>query len=338
MAATAKGACAAATVSRRSIVPALSHKALRLRGTLWARTGAESAAPALFVSLALSCPEATAGRVPGRNLRSPELARLVGELNAGTTLRVLCGGSADASALETVLFEADKRDIVVEVATTGTRLYEIAPVIYGLSASSVLLRLVGGEDAHNRAVGVPTAFQDAIRGMLALRGLRGQERMPALTIEVAVSQATQGHLREVVQCALAAGADRVVIRHAAPAGTKGIEAVFLAEELRMIKARWREGIAIQPGFTLDEMIRYYGGRASTMGPRRCFAPWKSVSIRHDGEVFLCGTESIGSLSAQPLSEVFNGPAARAIRVRLRRGVCGQCMTCARRFGADDSMI
>lgn len=56
--------------------------------------------------------------------------------------------------------------------------------------------------------------------------------------------------------------------------------------------------------------------------RRCLLPWESTFVAADGLVFPCcvaaaqGSESMGSLSASALAEIWRGPAYRDFRARL----------------------
>jgi len=234
-----------------------------------------------------------------------------------------------------ILFEADRRGIDVEIVTPGARLEECAPVIYGLGVSRLRLVLYGPEEVHNRTTGDARAFESSVRGALAMRGLRCGTARPTLVVDVVTSAESVPSAAETVECALAMGADGVVLHW--PCAGEGVLDVGAVLMLSRARTKWRgETVRFFPDLGEDELRRYYGGEALSVGPKRCLVPWRSVTVGADGKVRFCGT-TVGDVGGEALADVCNSEAARLLRRELKKGPAAECAGCPGRFG-DEGLV
>ena len=344
--------------------PAISQKALMLKSALRAHSGAQTAAPPSIVTLALSGGVEAGGRqdasLPDSRLSQSDWVRLVRETPAGARVKV---GGLDAITsphFEAVLFEADRRSLDLEVVTAGIGLEDAAPIAFGLGASTLRVVLFGPEATHNRLAGSPRAFETAARGVLALRGLRCAAARPAIVADVTIAEENRAGIAETVECALSMGADKVVVRHAPPSAVScpavskdsagsdsqsdeahaGEDAAStLMKQLAAVRKRTLQGsLKILPELTEEEMRRFYGGEAASMGPKRCLAPWLTVRVGPDGTAAFCTGQSLGSVRDAAIEDVFNCEKARALRRALRHALAPGCCCCAGRFTGGETLL
>jgi MoaA/NifB/PqqE/SkfB family radical SAM enzyme len=304
--------------------PALSRVALGCRRMIGAEDHADAApAPAaVIVELRDQAAESVDwGRVTAS---VPQKAKLI---VAGEPL-----GSPD---IEGVLFEADRRGLHVTVVTSGRHLEEAAPVLYGLAVQVIRLDLHGPEDVHNRVTRSERAFEEAARGMLALKPLAFGASRPLLLAVVEITAANHDRLAETVECAFAMGAHKVCVRHGRPG--VALEVAALKAEVHKVSRRRALGsVRFVPNLLDEEIDRYYA-QGAVIGPRRCFVPWRSVTVGHDGAVRLCDAGVAGAHKDGPLEEIFNSEAAQAVRKGLRKVLASGCERCVRRFADEDQL-
>jgi len=257
--------------------------------------------------------------------------------SAPTNAKIILSGEPLLSPdFENVLLATDRRGLHVTVQTDGTRLEEFAPVIFGLDAAAVTLRLHGPEDVHNAAFNSRGAFACTVRGAIALKALSGSTCRPRLIVEIPISADNHSRLVEAVECAVGMGADSTVIRHARPGlladrTAEPIDLAVLASQIQKICDRWPVTLVrFAPDLIADELPRYYSSPRS-FGPSRCFVPWKSITVSADSELCLCPSAPVGAYSGQSLSAAFNSAPAQSFRHSVYRSLPRPCATCPRRF-------
>lgn len=301
----------------------LNRRLLRLRNTLWARTGALTASPPTQVRFQfLSADE-------GMDLE--RWLRLVEEVPSGALLHLEGPGLFQEESFHAILMAADRRELLISVSMDGALLEEYAPELYGLGVSQIRIVLYGPEAVHNELAGSPVAFELAARGALALKGLAYGSSTPELVAEIPISPANASLLVDTVVCAFAMGADRAVILHAADGqdpSTGAIDPDVVNSQARSIAARWRGGeVRFFPALEGEFVRRLYNEGPEAVGRRRCIAPWKSVTVTSAGKVLLCDI-SIGDARAASLMTLYNSQAARAFRHGMRKRsevLCRGCM-------------
>jgi hypothetical protein len=331
-----------------SILPAATPLAPNLRAAIRAGVGGEGAVSPALVTLEMTAGQAdpqppagarramlatffTARRSPSRD----DWLRVVQALSPGATLRLAGAEPLDSPHFEAVLFAADGRGLQVEVITKGSGLEQAAPVLYGLGVSVVRLVLPYPREPHGGVDGYPPAFERAITGILALRGLRYGVARPCLVLHLVASDNAAERAAEMVEYALAVGADRVVLQHRwFDAGG----ARSLPEELvSCIRDTRRSGlVTLMPPLNLQGV-----GNAhvpSSVPDARCAVAWRSVTVGCDGLARFCGDEVLGDIRTNALEEIFNGERARAFRRRLRKELLPECARCRARFALSDPIV
>lgn len=340
-----------------TLYPALYRAAERCRSIIGSRSARDTAAPPARVVLELAAPAEPAAEAAGEAAggshpyAAVDWARVIDGAPASARL-VLTGEPLASPDFEEALFEADRRNMRVTVETSGARLEEFAPMMYGLDVAAVALAIHGTEEVHNRVAGSARAFEDAARGALAIKVLNEGAGRPALVIVVAISTANHLRLVQAAECAFAMGADRVVIRHARPGFacegavslprrlggefTSPLQERFaidgLLAEIKRVKARWsQERVMFSPDLPLVQLRSYYTFKPETLVSRRCAIPWRELAVGCDGAARLCSLGAIGDGGGK-LSEVFNGDEALRLRRELRKEQSATCASCRRRFG------
>jgi MoaA/NifB/PqqE/SkfB family radical SAM enzyme len=334
--------------------PALHRAAERVKSIIGTKSARDTAAPPVRVVLELTPagPLAEGGAAEvARAGPAVDWARIIDA--APSRARIVLAGEPLASPdLEEALFEADRRNMRVTVETSGARLEECAPMMYGLDVASVALTIHGTEDVHNRMAGSSRAFEEAARGALAMKMLNEGSGRPALVIVVSVSTANHARLVQAVECAFAMGADRVVVKHARPGFAcegaltlperlggeftspwrERLSIEALLREVKHVKARWpRGGVLFSPDMHDAQLRSYYTLRPERLVSRRCDVPWRELTVGGDGTARLCGLGAIGE-GGERLSEAFNCAEALRLRRELRRQQTSVCAACRRRFG------
>lgn len=337
-----------------TIYPLITQRTQRVRAALRARSYSEVAPSPTLVTIELDGsgsgqqgPESSGAtlrrffRGVGQPSRS-EWLRIVDEIPQTATLRFSGGEPLKSPHLEPLLFEADSRGLEVEIVTDGRALEEHAPVVYGLGVARVRLVFFGLEDAHNRVVGDPRAFEKAVRGALALKGLKYGTSRPRLIIHLVVRPCETGWVTSMVECSQAVGADEIVVQlpkcrtEQERKSCRGVRIELHVEELRAVEQRWRKAsVRFFPDLPVEQAEQYILGDAERFGPRRCVAPWNSATISESGVVHLCGAEPIGDVRGTLLHSIYNGETARAFRRALRTQAQSRCSGCIKRFGDED---
>lgn len=333
-------------LSVSDVYPALQQTMLRLRNSIRAKTRTETAAPPTTVTFELNDRE-THPPPQYAPLTESHWVNLVNQLPHGATLRLEGARPLASPHLEAMLLAAGRCGLEVSLATDGIALEESAPEIYGLGVRTVILRLFGPEELHNAVLSSPDAFEQAARGALALKHLAAGSARPRIIGEIAVSAENHGHIADTVECALAMGADEVVVVHAPPpppdaaaggasrATVSGVNVVVLLHELRAARTRRRpDVVSFSPDLSTAETRLFYEKGPQAVGPRHCPAPWNSLTVGPSGEVSFCKDVPIGTVRSGPLMTIYNCPAARAARRVLRKGLAPRCAWCLRRFGQE----
>ncbi len=301
----------------------LNRRLLRLRNTLWAKTGARTASPPTQVRFQFLPTEAP--------MDSQRWLRLVEEVPSGALLHLEGPELFQDESVHAILMAADRRELEISVSVDAALLEEHAPELYGLGVSQVRIVLYGPEAVHNELAGSAWAFERAARGALALKGLAYGSSTPELVVEIPILPANASLLLNTAECAFAMGADRVVILHVAAGRDSSAGAIdpdVVNSQALSISARWKRGsVRFSPAFESELVRRLYNGGPEAVVRRRCIAPWKSVTVTSDGKVLLCDV-SIGDAKEASLTTLYNSDSARAFRhgMRKRRGeLCKGCL-------------
>ncbi len=235
----------------------------------------------------------------------------------------------------------------VAMATNGTQIDEdIAHRVVASGIQRVSISIDGaGEHTHDRFRGLPGSFADALRGYQALR-----RAGMSMQVNVTVTRHNEAELSEILELALALGADAFHVFMLVPVGC-GAE---IDEDERLGPARFEEVLR----WLFDESIRlrgqlhikatcapqYYrimhevgrerglaaptGGHGMHAVTRGCLAGSSVCFISRTGDVQPCGYLPLraGNVRAQHFADIWSEAGVfQALRdPRQLKGKCGMC--------------
>ncbi len=346
-----KGIIANGRLMASALYPLLTNQALKLHSVLRAASRAENAAFPTFITLELPVPAADGAHGQGALGRlarffngrgapaKTDYLRFINTLPSGATLALAGPEPLESPHFQAVLFQADARSLDVEISTCGRRLDECAPVIYGLGVARVRLSIFGPESVHNDVVGSSRSFKDAVRGSLALAGLRDSTTRPSLVVDLRPVPASFGRFEEMVECALVIGADLVIMHYPMLQGSPSpADAASCADELSRLRRRYRTApLRFFPDLAGGDAERFILGDMLSVGPARCSHPWRGVRVDTDGKITICDSYAIGDLRTDSLESVYNCEAARSLRRNIKRGLLPGCQKCVGRFQSEDAL-
>jgi MoaA/NifB/PqqE/SkfB family radical SAM enzyme len=174
----------------------------------------------------------------------------------------------------------------------------------------------------------------SLRNVARIKAERGI-RYPSVRVHCVITRENYDTLDAFAELVIGCGAESVSFspfhhkdqqqsQHAPDAAQQAAAIAALGRVRRRLDAR---RIEHNVGETL---LRYRIGPASwTMMP--CYVPWFHAYVNEDGWVQPCGRGQLmfGDLAKNSFAEIWNGPAARALRRRLRtrEGVAAVAKTC-----------
>lgn len=102
--------------------------------------------------------------------------------------------------------------------------------------------------------------------------------------------------------------------------------------LERVRRRWPRA-----DFSVDlrgaEALRgYYAGDRAAMGQAWCDGPWRQVNVLPNGEVWACPDVVLGSVAERDFDDIWDGPAARALRRRVADRLLPACRGCFYFYG------
>jgi MoaA/NifB/PqqE/SkfB family radical SAM enzyme len=227
--------------------------------------------------------------------------------------------------LPTLLAEASRLGLHAHLNTDGFRVAEHARELLATGVRSVNISLDGPDAAtHDAARGRPGAFAAAVSGLEALGRARGRRDRPRLTAVTVLTAHNLARVDQVVDTALAAGADRVGILpvHDFGQGEPPVPPEALAGAMAALRERQRAGVLDNSLAYLELMPRALRGEPS---PLTCYAPWTSIVVDCYGDVFPCFPfmERKKPLGRIPLARLWRSQAYAKERERLAG--CRACL-------------
>ncbi len=324
----------------RGDLPGLLDLALRWVGSaLGPRDGRARVGPALGTLLVtyrcdLRCrvcdlpARALARRRTGdRELGTRELLAVLRDFKAiGTAGVGFTGGEPMLREdLPELLAAATRLRLHAHLNSDGFRVAETARELIATGVRSVNISLDGPDAAsHDAARGRVGAFAAATQALDALRRARGPRRGPILTAVTVLTAGNLARVGEVVDTALAAGADRVGVIpvHDFGQGEAPAERAAVAQAQAVLRERHAQGVIDNSLAYLDLVPRALRGEPS---PLRCYAPWTSVVVDAYGDVYPCfpfmeRKQPVGRL---PLARLWRSKAYAQARERLAG--CTACL-------------
>ncbi|MBI5016921.1 MAG: radical SAM protein [Deltaproteobacteria bacterium] len=251
----------------------------------------------------------------GEPLLHPEIDRMVAAAaERGIVTRLVTNGLlADPARLEVLAAEG--------LAEVTFSIDAVDPVLFrrlrgGASATRVLDHFRRIPPGLRRSFFV-TLSRDNVGELPGLIDLAAEEGLPVLPV-------TDVNFAENQPCSLhAAHADDALteaLRHARERGVLLLTPRF--HDVGEAPRHFRLCVARLPGDI--------SGRAGRH--RSCLAPWRIAVVGADGAVTPCNCaprHALGSLGAEPLAAIWNGPALRRWRAAVRSGSSAPCLSCPR---------
>jgi MoaA/NifB/PqqE/SkfB family radical SAM enzyme len=277
--------------------------------------------------------------------------------------------------IETLLREAKRRRLFVELQTNGTRLSQVAELLVACGVEIVTLSLDGPPDVHDAIRGVPGTFERLAQGVQAIRAASTRQGRPGPFLRGVgvITKQNLAALDELAAAAAALGLDSLrcehpiidtpenTARHNA-ALTPGfarahglplvapsvMEGEYYANELtaedlpllseKLDRARQRAGempFAVLPELSGEALAGYYFDMDYPFS-QTCNALWKVCKIASDGSVLPCLHLIMGHVTRQSIEEIWNGAPMVSFRKLILRGLFPGCARCCRRsFKIED---
>jgi len=268
------------------------------------------------------------------------------------------------------LREAKRHGFGVHLQTNGTLLDRVADSLVAQDVEIVTVSLDGPLEVHDAIRGQDGAFRKTCQGIKALAAARDRHHSPGpiILINCVISRVSLPTLDQMVPLAHELGADILQIQHtifntaanvqrhnralspefaaregldlAAPSIPQGeyYESEITSADLPGLLARLRETrrlakdrlkLVFLPNLPLDLVEPYYLDLTHPF-PQECNALWKGCRILPDGTVSPCLHLVAGNITAQPFSEIWNGPKMRRFRQIISRRLFPGCARCCSR--------
>jgi MoaA/NifB/PqqE/SkfB family radical SAM enzyme len=307
---------------------------------------------------------------PGRELAPADWVHVLDQAAAFKPRLYVTGGEPLLyKDFDTILIEAKRRGLFVELQTNGTLLAKAAELLVACGVDIVTLSLDGPPDVHDAIRGVPGTFGRLAQGVQAIRAASGRIGRPGPFLRGAcvITRQNLAALDELAAAAAALGLDSLRCEHpiidtpgntarhnaalspefarahglplVAPSVMQGEyytnelteeDLPLLSEKLN--RARQRAGgmpFAVLPALSVDALAGYYFDMDYPFS-QTCNALWKVCKIASDGSVLPCLHLVMGNVTRQPLADIWNGAPMVSFRKLILRGLFPGCARCCRR--------
>jgi len=255
------------------------------------------------------------------------------------------------------------------ITTNGFLLPRLAEALVAIGVDEITVSVDGAEPVHDRVRGRAGSFAALAAGIAALRRARAAQRRrrPRVSVSCTVTDLNAGGLPELAGAMERLRPDAVSLSHlnfitaemaaahnalfggelpvsasnVGPMDLAAIDVERLWAAVQQLKAyaRGRAGfppLTVVPDFASPEALRvFYREPLRFVGGRACTDPWRMLMVRSDGSVIpahgRCYEVPVGNVGERPLAELWNAPALRGFRQRLR-AAGGSLPACARCCG------
>lgn len=250
----------------------------------------------------------------GEPLLHPQLPRLVRHAAASREVSLVTNGTLLTRELSRALLEAGLSGLTVSIdATTREALARVRP----------------GTDLEE--------VRKNLGGFLVERAGAGLESRVGVAVFTALSAPTAGELEGIVAALLPLPVDAIMLsdlnfpENEARSLYRGLSREGAARLDRVLRQALLSGLPVLSVLGLEELslperfrefLLLRGARLSERRSRHahCCSPWQTLPVGPDGEVTLCDCQPrvrLGNVLEEPFSAIWNGPAMRAHRRRMR---------------------
>jgi len=262
---------------------------------------------------------------------------------------------------------ATARRLLCTVGTNGLKLEDFAHALVDANLTQLVVSVDGPPTVHNRIRGVNGAYEKACAGVADVLRRRSEtaSRFPRVTVNYAISSGNFDCLHRTARDLLDLGVDRVSFSHlnfidasmanahnekyadifgrVSPSSTaavnpKDVNADVLFEEMCAVKEHYSDRIVFYPDVQDREGLREYYHTTRCASEITCTVPWTQVQILANGNVIphsRCFNLVMGNINSQRLRDIWNGPALREFRRKLKtHGPTPACTRCCALNRAD----
>jgi radical SAM protein with 4Fe4S-binding SPASM domain len=308
-------------------------------------------------------------RYAGRELTTGELFRLIDQLTPCRP-RIYLGGAEPLMREDFFsLLEYIKKNGLYVFFTTNGLLWDTGKIrrLVALAADSVSFSIDGGQELHDREKG-HGSFRETTAVIREIGRLKTEwgTTIPAITVNVAITADTAGHLREAideVKKATNNGVDLFVMHHlwyvtaeelaghrsdvtqslggtySAPGAASHLIPGYLPLNPYALAAEVSgllDGTTVTSHPLLDArgIVNFYSNSAARHWRKRCIAPFFGALVKPNGDVVLCPDEWVddfvtGNVRAEDFDAIWHGDAAKRFRrALLKRGYFSGCKRCS----------
>jgi len=233
-----------------------------------------------------------------------------------------------------------KKRFVWSMTTNGLILERYATPIVDYQPRHLNISIDGPKDIHNDIRGDTDSFQNAMRGIQALRKVREEKGydFPKITVNCAIQEKNYRYLEETVQSMEDSGADSLTLEHFFFDKTnewsmdmaRKIDVDCLKQQMIKIKTTSHSiPVDFFPRIKFSDIVGYYTDISYDFG-NSCIAPWLIVRVEPNGNVDPCYQEVVfGNLVEERLKDIWNNDRSRNFRMKLKTEGIFKGTTCDR---------
>ena len=230
-------------------------------------------------------------------------------------------------ALKPISLETNGTLIDEKAAETLLSLTFTSLTFTGLAVISI--SIYGPQEIHNKIAGSTNAFERTIEGIRHLVRIRGDKRLPRISIRTVILPENAEVLGKMPLLVKKLGADELIFSHQSTSNeimnfkdeTKldfisGLPEQINGEILRnSLNEAFKSSpvpVTINPNFSINETISLYQGQYNA-NAFDCLFPWTKIIISPYGDIGICPMVWIGNVNEYPVKEIWNGKQAQDLR-------------------------
>ncbi len=286
------------------------------------------------------------------------------------TVSIFGGEPLEYGAIDSLLFELAEKRLFVSLTTNGGNLEAAAPSLINSGVNLIGVSFDGIGSVYDDITGCEGSFDAACRGIEKVVSLNGKNNRSNIKLIFTLCSANYKLIVPTVKEMIRFNPDQISVRHlifntiesvsgnsdrgfdgnvgaAFPfGGTEAagdrmkIDGKTVIDQLKIIRklsAQTGIPIAVEPDYTDEEIIAYYGAWEDWEMPKKtCPLPWNVMNVFPNGDAVFCGLYFYfvyGNVSHTPLKRVWNGREMKKMRRYLlnsnAHAFCRRC--CALRL-------
>jgi radical SAM protein with 4Fe4S-binding SPASM domain len=257
-----------------------------------------------------------------------------------------------------ILREVSKRGKRFNIVTNGTMLFEdkIRLLVDETNALSVGISIDGIGETHDEIRQLPKAFERTVSNMRDLAAYKKERnrKFPVIDMKTVITGQNVNELEEIYDLGRDIGVDYLTFsclrtselifalpcRASMDDGAFGelppvldeeIDLKLLRRQLEKILAKADAGkpaVRFYPDYPdLDGIIKYYAGQGEMSDYEDCSAPWTSIRLAPNGDVYPCLSYRMGNIRDESIADIWKGAQMQRFRDLFSDGNVSACMGC-----------